>query len=108
QRVSADIAMVPGDELRIAVRGAAAREGRFPVVAQVRVEIGRAERSEVQLLPVEVLAQRPARIDMPDGTHRRARLGGEAAVADMFRRGLERAHEPREEDLVVFGGAGAA
>src|ERR1700730_9242035 len=75
ERVGADVAMVPGDELGIAVGGAAVLERCLPVISEISVEIWSARRRNMQFLPIEVLAQRPARIDMADGTECRARFG---------------------------------
>src|SRR6202022_4609443 len=108
ERVGADVTMVPCDELGIAIGGAAALERCLPVISEISVEIWCAQRRKMQFLPIEVLAQRPARIDMADGTECRARFLGKSSIAEMFVRGLEGAQQTGEEDLVVFGGAGAA
>src|ERR1700736_3744857 len=71
ERVGADVAMVPGDELGIAVGSAAVLERCLPVIPEISVEIWCARRRKMQFLPIEVLAQRPARIDMANGTESR-------------------------------------
>ena len=60
------------------------------------------------LFPIEILAQGPAGIDAAERPFRRARFGGEAAIADMLRCRLKRGHQAAQEDLVVDGGAGDA
>src|ERR1700738_4922919 len=93
ERVGADVAMVPCDELGIAIGGAAALERYLPVISEISVEIGCAQRRDMEFLPIEVLAQPPARIDMANGTERRARFRRKPSIAEIFVCGLEGAHQ---------------
>ena len=61
QFVRADVRLLPGESLRVEVRGAVRAELLLPVGAQEAGQVGRAERRLVQPLAVEVLAQPPAR-----------------------------------------------
>src|ERR1700722_8234727 len=70
KRVVADVAVIPGERLRIEIGGAARRKALDPIGAQESVEIGRAERLAMEIGAVEILAQAPARVDMREGLER--------------------------------------
>ena len=110
QRVVADVRGVPGAKLRVLIGGRTRAEPILPVGAQERLEVRRAEiglrpRRQMQPGTIEILAERPRRIDAPERPLGRARLGREAAVADVLRRGLQCRHQAAQEHLVVHGGA---
>ena len=93
ERVGADVAMRPGDELRVEIGGVALLERGFPVGFQIGLQVRCAEGGEMQALAVKILTQRPAGIDMAHGAQRADRRRGETAIADMLRRRLEGAQQ---------------
>lgn len=106
--VVADVAVVPGVELAVEVGGGSRAHAFGPVGAQVGVEVGGAEGGEVEAGAVEVLAQRPAGVDVGEGFLGEQGLGAEAALAQVFGGGFQGAEQAAVEDLVVRGGAAAA
>ena len=106
RRTGADVGDLPGAQLRVQVLGPLQPEALLPVGAQERLEVRRPERRAVQLRPVEVLAERPARVHVPERPAGRRRLAGEAAAPGVLRRRLEQAQQPGQEHPVVHAGAG--
>ena len=103
-----DVPGIPAAQLRQQVGRVAPGEAFLPVRAQEGLEVRRAERREVQPGAIEILAQRPAGIDPPEGALGAARGRAEAGDAVIFRRRFQHRHQPGEEDPVVHAGARAA
>ena len=113
QIVGADIRSIPGAKLGVEIGGRPYAEAVFPVGFQECLQVRGAQigfRTVGQMLadPIEILAERPGRIDAPECPFRRAGFGGEPAVADVLRRSLQRCHQGAQEYLIMHRGSGNA
>ncbi len=62
----------------------------------------------MQIGPVEILAQGPARVDPAEGAQGGCRLGAEPAMTQMLGRGLQHGHQSVQEHPVMHRGSRAA
>ena len=106
--VRADVGFLPGYRLCVQVRRPELPEVMLPVGDEEGGQVGGAQRGFEQALPIEVLAEAPARVDMAERPQRRRRLAAELAVAEVFWRRFKRPQQPGKEHLVVQGSTGAA